>query len=69
VLLADGREPRLPVAHLGLERLDLLRGDVRWVRDDEVVPAGEALPEVALLEPDLEPGRRRVLARQRQRLP
>ena len=25
VLLADGGEPRLPVAHLGLERLDLLR--------------------------------------------
>jgi len=27
---------RLPVAHFGLERVDLLRLDVRRIRDDEV---------------------------------
>jgi hypothetical protein len=48
----DESRTRLEVAHLGLERLDLVRLDVRRVRDDEVERALEAGEEVALDELD-----------------
>ena len=44
---------RLPVAHLGLERLQLLGLDVRRVRDDEVeLPFAEPARQVLLDKPD-----------------
>ena len=66
VLLADRGDPRLPVAHLGVERLDLLGGHVRRVRDDEVIHAFETVTDVLLGEGDLQPSGSSVLARDLQ---
>ena len=60
---ADERLTRLPVAHLGLEALDLLGQDVRRVRDDEIPgTGGKAAAETPFEQRDREPGPRRVRA-------
>ena len=60
--VVDERRPRLPVAHLRLERVELARRDVRRVRDDEVERPVDAGEQVGLDE-----GRRRGRARSRSR--
>ena len=67
--LVDERLARLPVAHLGLERVDLVGADVRRVRDDEVERARRSPSQTSCVhELDVEPGARRVLARERERV-
>ena len=67
--LVDECLARLPVAHLRLERVDLLRADVRRVRDDEIERARrEPVAEVAVDEVDAQTGAPRVLARKLERL-
>ena len=67
--VADERDPRLPVANLGLETLDLGLRDVRRIRDDEVERAGEPGDEVGLDERDRETEPFRVLPGERERVP
>ena len=57
----DERRPRLPVANLWLERLDLLGQDVGRIRDDEIPrPGGEPRVEIPLAQLDREPRPERV---------
>jgi hypothetical protein len=66
--LADERGARLPVAHLGLERLDLVRPDVGRVRGDEVPAALGGDFEAARAQLDVQPGQLGVLGRQGERV-
>ena len=59
----------LELAHIRHQRRQLVRLDVRRVRDDEVVRATrQTCPQVVLEQLDRQPGPRRVLAGQRERI-
>ena len=67
--MRDESDPRLPVAHLRLERLDVLRFDVRRVGDDEIeCVMAKAFGQVVLDQPDaaVDPEQLEILARERQ---
>ena len=67
--VADDREPRLPVAHLGLRAPSISASrDVGRIRDDEVERAGEPVEQARLDELDREPEPLRVLAGERERV-
>ena len=67
--LVEQRLARLPVANLGLERVQLPGADVGRVRDDEVERAPrQPVVQIRSSELDVEPGQCRVLTRQRQRV-
>src|SRR5579862_8690351 len=67
--VADERDPRLPVANLGLETLDLGLRDVWRIRDDEVERAGEPGDEVGLDERDRKTEPLRVRPGELERVP
>jgi hypothetical protein len=67
---ADERGAGLPLAHLRLERLDLVGADVGRIRDDQVEPANvEALGQIVAEEADprSQLGRSRVRERDLER--